>query len=285
MCEPGGYSAPHILNPWMDWTEAVDARRALRQWSALADTIRDAGADVETIHNHSRSGAMTFTRDTAVVTAVGEAVVLRNVGRRGDLEPEQVIAWLRADGIEIIELDDDDRLDGGNVVPTSDGWLLGLAPGATIGTAQRLGARLADLTGAAVHGVPIADPKFGHLDTALGDLAGRGWLAYPAAFAQPDVAAASWEPILRGRPVIEVTAEEADALACNVIVIGDIVVGGLTPRLCREVERLGLGAVPVDLDEFRKAGGGAHCLTLELTPIHQRVAVPDHTAAAAAPTI
>jgi N-dimethylarginine dimethylaminohydrolase len=135
-----------------------------------------------------------------------------------------------------------------------------------------------------VHGVPIRNPKFGHLDTAIADLAGRGWLAYRAAFAQPDLRSPAWQPILRDRPVIEVTDAEADALACNVAVVGDAVIGGLTPRLCRSVERLGLTAVPVDLDEFRKAGGGAHCLTLELHPIHLRAARPDDRAVTAAST-
>jgi N-dimethylarginine dimethylaminohydrolase len=254
----------------MEWTEAVDVRRAIRQWSSLATAIVDAGAQVDAMRNVSRSGAMTFTRDTAVVTAPGEALILRNVGRRGDLEPEHVESWLTGHGINTSSLDDDTRVDGGNVVPTVDGWLLGIGPGADVDSVSAFGRRLRDFTGAAVHGVPIRLPKFGHLDTALSDLAGRGWLVHPAAFWQPDLAAESWKPVLRQRPVIEVTDDEADRLACNVVVVGDHVIGGLSDRLCRAIERLDLHPVPVDLDEFRKAGGGAHCLTLELDPIHRR---------------
>ena len=44
------------------------------------------------------------------------------------------------------------------------------------------------------------------------------------------------------------TDDEAAALACNVIVIGNHIIGGLTPRLCREIEQLGADPVPVDLD-------------------------------------
>ena len=54
---------------------------------------------IDVMPNSSRSGAMTFTRDTTVVTGDGDAVVLRNHGRRGDLEPEHVAAWLDEHGI------------------------------------------------------------------------------------------------------------------------------------------------------------------------------------------
>lgn len=282
MCEPGGYSVHHIMNPWMDWTEAVDVRRAAHQWETLANAIEMTGGQVEAIPNSSRSGAMTFTRDTAVVTAPGRAILLRNAGRRGDLEPEHIGEWLRRHHVTTDELEPDERIDGGNVVPTADGWLLGVPPGATIESVHGFARRLRDETGAAVHGVPIRDPKYGHLDTALADLCGRGWLAHPSALAQPDLTDASWEPVLRDRPVITVTDDEAAHLACNVIVVEGHVIGDLPARVVDEVARLGLEPVRVELDEFRKAGGGAHCLTLELDPVHQRRDLVDHNHGASA---
>ena len=269
MCEPAGFGVHHLLNEWMAWDERVDFARAIDQWATLLDSIVGAGGSVEVMPHRGQSGAMTFTRDTAVVTASGEATLLRNHGRRGDLEPEHVRAWLGDHRYEVEELRSDERLDGGNVVPTTDGWLLGIPPLTTSEAVRPFARHLRDLTGAVVHGVPIADTRFAHLDTALSDLAGRGWLAYPSAFRQPDLSAPTWQPILRDRPVIEATRDEAEALACNVLVVGDHVIGGLTPRLCRSIEELGLVAVPVELDEFRKAGGGAHCLTLELEPVHR----------------
>lgn len=268
VCEPRGFGVHHLLNPWMEWSESVDVALAVRQWESLCDALRDAGADVHVMPNHSRSGAMTFTRDTAVVTATGEALVLRNHGRRGDLEPEVVADWLRADGFDISTTEQ--RIDGGNVVPTADGWVIGIAPGSDREQSSKFAVELHERTGAIAFGVPIRDPRYGHLDTAFADLAGRGWLVHPAAFAQPDLTADAWRRIIQHRPTVEATAAEAEALACNVVVVNGRVIGGLTPRLCREIEVLGLDPVPVDLGEFRKAGGGAHCLTLELDPVHTR---------------
>ncbi len=115
MCEPAGFGVHHLLNPWMAWSEEVDGRRASRQWTELQDALIAAGAPVEVMANTSRSGAMTFTRDTAVVTAHRRAVVVRNFGRRGDLEPDVVARWLRSDGFATDELPEHLRFDGGNV--------------------------------------------------------------------------------------------------------------------------------------------------------------------------
>lgn len=268
VCEPAGFGAHHLLNPWMRWSESVDSALAVRQWTELATALSRAGADLEVMDNRSRSSAMTFARDTAVVTARGAAIVLRNAGRRGDLEPAVVRRWLETNGYEVDELPASVRVDGGNVLPTSDGWVVGLPPGCDRRQATDVAVRLRDLTGARVHGVPIRDPRHAHLDTAFADLGGAGWLAYPAAFLQPDLDAPAWRSVLAGRRVIEVEPHEAASLACNVVVVDGHVIGDLTPRLCRLVARLGLEPMPVPLGEFRKAGGGAHCLTLELDPVH-----------------
>jgi N-dimethylarginine dimethylaminohydrolase len=273
LCEPGGYSVHHLLNPWMTWTESVDVARAWRQWDRLASAIEEVGGEVVVAANSSASGAMTFTRDTAVTVGVDEAIVLRNVGRRGDLEPEHVAAWLGELEFTTIELGPDQRIDGGNVVPTVDGWVIGIQPGASADPVREFAQQLRERTGVQVLGVPIRDPRYGHLDTAFADLCGRGWLAFPPAFAQTDLTVDAWETVLQDRPVIEVTADEAEALACNVVTVGDHVIGGFGSRIAAAIDDLGLHAVPVELDEFRKAGGGAHCLTLELDPVHRRHAV------------
>jgi N-dimethylarginine dimethylaminohydrolase len=124
--------------------------------------------------------------------------------------------------------------------------------------------------------VPLADVRYLHLDTVLADLGGRGWLVYPKGFAHPDLSHPVWRDILAGRPVIEITDDEAKDLACNVVVLGDVVVGGrMSDRLRRAIETLGMRVESTSLDEFRKAGGGAHCLTAELAdpgpgPAHGR---------------
>lgn len=265
MSPPVGYGVHHLLNPWMTWHESVDVGRALAQWQGLVDAVELAGGKVELAEPNPESGAMTFTRDTAVVAADGVAVVLRNVGRRGDVEPGRIAAWLAEHGFAIEEPAEQDRLDGGNVVAAAGRWLIGMPSEARRPELDRLADVLAARSGHGAVGVPLVQARYGHLDLALADLGGRAWLAYPPALGAPDLTDARWQRVLDGRPVVAVDDDEARRLACNVVVVGETVIGGgLTPRLCRAIEQLGLCPVPVALDEFRKAGGGAHCLTLEL---------------------
>lgn len=259
---PDRFDAHHLLNPWMRWHEAIDHRRALRQWDGLIAAIGQAGGKVVVMPPAGRSGALTFTRDVAAITEDGSVIVLRNLGQRGNLEPRVVGSWLRKHGYAVGSLPEGDRLDGGNVLPCSQGWLLGIPPGTTADAARRLAVRLGK--GRSVC-IPLADPRFGHLDMAVADLAGRGWLVYRDGLADPSLEGPAWDVVLGGRPVIDVDAEQASLLAANVLVVGRAVIGGgLTVSLCKEIERLGLEAVPLPLDEFAKAGGGAHCLTLRL---------------------
>lgn len=261
MSPPSRLDVHHLLNPWMRWDEAVDGAEASRQWDRLVEVVREAGGQISVMPSEGRSAAITFTRDVAVTVGAGRAIVLRNHGRRGDLEPRHVSSWLRDSGFGIEELSEDDRIDGGNLLACPEGWLIGIPPGGAVEPALRLAPRLEGR----VMCIPLARPEFAHLDTVLADLAGRAWLAYPGGFVDARMEGRQWQTLLGDRPVIIAQEEEARRLACNVVVVGDAVIGGgLSPRLCRAIEGLGLSPVPLDLDEFRKAGGGAHCLTLDL---------------------
>lgn len=259
---------PHFLcNPWMSWQDGFDPRLARRQWERLVHLIRDAGGEVALLPQApgEGSGAMCFTADGALVYAAGQALVLRNDGPRGALEPECFRVWLAAHGYTVEGLPD--RLDGGNLVAAAPGvWLVGLKPGTT-GRAERyLGRLLRRLTGARVLGVPLADPRYLHLDMAFASLGGRAYLYFPAAF--PDGGRALLaQPWLQGRPALAVSAEDAACFACNTVLIGrTLITGPVSVALQRQLDRLGFAVRTADLGEFYKAGGGAKCLTLPLAP-------------------
>lgn len=261
MAPPSHLRTLHLLNPWMRWDEQIDLVAARRQWERLVEVLISVGARVDVMAPSPRSGAMTFTRDTAVVVDAARAVVLRNHGMRGELEPRHVAAWLRRNGFEVHQLPDDDRLDGGNIVHITGGWLVGIPPGTDPEAPRRLAQRMGWQPAI---GVPLRGGRFGHLDTVLADLGGRGWLVHPDGLADSMLDGPEWVRIWACRQVIEVQPEEARSLCCNVVVVGDAVIGSLSTRLCRSIEQLGLEPMPLVLDEFCKAGGGARCLTLRL---------------------
>jgi N-dimethylarginine dimethylaminohydrolase len=263
LCSPPAYlDLTHLLNDWMRWDEEVDRARAVRQWDRLVAALTDAGTDVVVLPPDPRTPALTFTRDLGVAVD-GELVTLTNLGPRGRREPRRAGRWLGRAGVPTRAWDAGDLLEGGNVVRTGWGWLVGVRATVQADPTRRFARHLRDTTGERVAVVPLTDPRFGHLDMVLADL-GPLWLAHPPALTGARWGDPRWDAITGGRPVVEVTDDEADRLAANVVRVGDVVVGDLTPRLARRIEAAGLSAAPVPLDEMRKAGGGAHCLTLEL---------------------
>jgi len=261
MSPPTYFDVAYLFNPWMTWREEVIPRLARAQWRGLRDGLVAAGAQVDLLEAERSAPAMTFTRDIGM--AIGQRfLIFQNNGPRGDEEPTFVRAWLDARGIanELVPF----PLEGGNVLPLADGRVLVGMPGSDQRAERYFAKLLQRLNGPRCIGVPLVETPYVHLDLALSDLGGRGWLIFPPAFGWPALDDPRWRDVLGDRPVIEVSRADAERLACNVVVVGDTVIGGWIPAPIRErIAALGFNVIEITLDEFRKAGGGAHCLCLE----------------------
>ena len=258
---PTHFDVAHLFNPWMTWREEVSPRRAKAQWRGLCDAIVAAGAQVDVLEAHASAPAMTFTRDIGI--AIGQRfLIFQNNGPRGEEEPALVRAWLDARGIanELVPF----PLEGGNVLPVAEGRVLVGVSGSEQHAERYLAKLLQRLNGPRCIGLPLVETPYVHLDLALADLGGRGWLMFPPAFGWPALDDPRWRDVLGDRPVIEVSRADAERMACNVVVVGETVIGGWIPAPIHErIVALGLRVIEITLDEFRKAGGGAHCLCLE----------------------
>jgi N-dimethylarginine dimethylaminohydrolase len=262
MCPPDYFDTHFMLNPWMGWDEVVNPALARAQWETLSSALRSAGAEIEILDPDPSAAGLVFTRDALLSYRPGAALVLRNDGARGELEPVIYRRWLRRHYVAVETLGRARRMDGGNVLPTTEGgYLVGLKPGNHANVARALAARIKRGTGARCWGIPLSDPNYLHLDMVLADLGGKGWLAYPHALGDIDPRSSEWRQVFGSKPIITVDSDEARLLACNVVVVGTVVVGALPDKVARDIEALGLEVCRVKLDEFRKAGGGAHCLT------------------------
>ena len=258
VCAPDHFDTHFLFNPWMGYREKVDRRRAAGQWRRLVGVLEEAGADVVRAEPAVVTSALPFTADAALCYSGGRALVLRNDGLRGDLEPPVVAAWLHGLGLQTESLPPAYRLEGGNLVWAGPRLLLaGLKPGAD-GRAERYLARLLKVAaGVEVRTVRLLDERHLHLDTALAFLRDDLYLVHrPALGDDPPPGEA-----------IEVGEADARAFGCNLVCVGDVVVTGLVSDvLARRIARHGFHVERVDLTEFHKAGGGAKCLTLPLQP-------------------
>jgi N-dimethylarginine dimethylaminohydrolase len=262
VCPPDHFDTHFLFNPFMDYRERVNPRRARSQWRRLVKTLEQAGAAIETMAATPASSALPFTADGALCFAPGRALVLRNDGPRGELEPPLFASWLRANGYETESLPLGCTLDGGNVLRLPGGdLLLGVKPRGA-GRAERYLAKLIGLVaGARTTEIPLRHQRHMHLDTAVGVVDERTYLVYPDAL-EP-AGDAGWMPA----DPIEVGAADAQAFACNLVVVGDVVITGMISRgLVDRIAERGYNVERLDLGEFHKAGGGAKCLTLPLWP-------------------
>jgi N-dimethylarginine dimethylaminohydrolase len=119
-----------------------------------------------------------------------------------------------------------------------------------------------------VHGVravalPLADPRFYHLDTAFCALPCGAVIYYPGAFTAEGLKAIH-EAVA---PVERIALEPADAelFAANAVCFGNtIVLSSAGDALRSRLAERGYAVIATPLDAFQKSGGSACCLTLRL---------------------
>ncbi|MDQ0935884.1 N-dimethylarginine dimethylaminohydrolase [Streptomyces turgidiscabies] len=115
--------------------------------------------------------------------------------------------------------------------------------------------------GVPVISLKLTDPYFYHLDTALFVLDETNIAYYPDAFSP-----GSREVLARLYPdAVVATREDALTFGLNSVSDGHhVFIDPGATALAAELTRHGYLPVPVDLSEFRKAGGGIKCCTQEI---------------------
>lgn len=235
----------------------------------LAGALTELGATVTDVRVPAGQPASVFIRDVVLLPSPDHALVLRPHGHRGTTEPAAVADALRGLGLAVTTMPPGLRLDGGQCVATADGWLVGVPPWSSQRGERWVADRLAE------HGQQATAVPLGmvdrHLDVAVADLGGRGWLRVPSMLSGDPTGWALWQ----GRPVLDLPPASVEALDANVLVVGETVVGDIDdPTRRAEVSSfladLGLRWRQVDLATFRQRRGGVHCLTVEVRDPHDQ---------------
>jgi N-dimethylarginine dimethylaminohydrolase len=257
MCPARHFGVLYEINPWMHRGVPADPERSLRQWDALVATLRDVGAEIETIEPTAGLPDMVFTANGGLVW--GDRFVSsrfthpQRAGEVGHFD-----AWFASQGSSVTKLPGDPLFEGaGDALPFRDR----LVSGYRIRSEFDAHTALAKTLDVEVLSVELVDQRFYHLDLTFCPLDDDHALVVPDA----------WDHY--GRDVvsslvpspIELTPDEALAFCANSVVIGHtIVMSACTPRLETELRAIGFDVVVCEVDEFQKAGGGIRCLTLAL---------------------
>ncbi|MGH2943615.1 MAG: aminotransferase class III-fold pyridoxal phosphate-dependent enzyme, partial [Solirubrobacteraceae bacterium] len=257
MCPPAHFDVTYAINPWMDVAVTVDRDRAQRQWSAFVETLRRAGAQVETLAPQPGLPDLVFTANLGLVD--GDTFIparMRHPERRD--EPAHAEAWFLRHGFHVRRLGDDVVQEGAGDALPFEGTLVG---GYRTRSSASSYVDLARIVGARILPVELADDRFYHVDIVFCPLDSA------CALLAPGKLDADGERLVRALvpdPIV-LTEEEAGAFSANAVVVGrTIVMPACSPRLAAELRARGFEPVVVDVSEFLKAGGGPRCLTLAL---------------------
>jgi N-dimethylarginine dimethylaminohydrolase len=258
MCPPEHFDVQYAINPWMTSGEPVDRRRAVRQWQDLHDIYRLLGHQVRLIDPLPGLPDMVFAANGATVIG-GQALGARFRHPQRAGEGPAYLAWLRSNGFPaaresaLVNEGEGDIILAAGVILAGHGFR----------TDVFVGHELELLFGLPVLSLRLIDPRFYHLDTALCVLDAGTVAYYPAAFddASRTAIAAHFSEL------IEAGEDDAAVLGLNAVSDGQHVVLPAQARgLAAALAARGFEPVPVDVSEFRKAGGGPKCCTLELRP-------------------
>lgn len=259
LCRPTHFTVDYVINPHMQ-PYSVDQKKAMRQWEALVATLESIGVTVEVIEQQPDVPDMVFATDQGIVR--DGAILLANF-RFGQRQKERVYyrEWFREHGFRLRALSNIFPFEGGDTLFLGDSMLfVGTGFRASVASCEELAQKL----NIDVLPLRLINPYFYHLDMAFLPINANTAFYFPAAFSENSRAL-----LQRVVPNLhELSEADVTAYAANSFVSGsDIVITVGTSQEFRDtLESIGLTIHEVDISEFKKAGGGIHCLinTLEM---------------------
>ncbi|MFJ9523083.1 dimethylargininase [Kitasatospora sp. NPDC101801] len=256
MCPPTYFGVQYAINPWMDPGAVVDTRRAVQQWERLLAVHRKLGHTVHVMEPRPGLPDMVFTANAATIVD-GTVLVSRFKYPQRAPEAAHFRRWFTQHPYRRVRTATRVNEGQGDVL-TAGRMLLA---GTGFRTERSAHNELRTVLGLPVVTLTLVDPRFYHLDTALAVLSDDQVMYYPAAFDTPSRATLS----ALFPDALQATGEEAEEFALNAVCDGHhVVLPGTAGRLADELAARGFDPIGVDVSEFRKAGGGAKCCTLEL---------------------
>lgn len=253
MCRPLYYSISYTINPWMV-PGSENKSIAQIQWENLIATYKNLGIKINVIDQKDGLPDMVFSTDQGVVQ--GKKVFMssfRYPQRQGERAP--YLKWFKDHNFEVEFFPKNAYFEGnGECLFFKDILLIGIGFRANMLTCKCFKKALKT----EVIPLELINPYFYHLDTALFVLNDVTIFYYPQAFSKK-----SQKVLKKLVPnLIPFTDFEVRNFAANSVVTDhQVIVNRNLPTFRNTLNKLGYSALEIDLNEFTKAGGAAHCLT------------------------
>ena len=256
MCRPTYFAVEYAINPWMDPDVDVDVALAIRQWENLRDTYSELGHEVSEILPVPGLPDMVFAANGALVV---DGKVFSASFKNAERQPEAPAYRDWFEDTDFAEIASSRAInEGEGDFLALDGVILA---GTGFRTEHRAHLDAQEFFGKPVVSLHLVDPCYYHLDTALAVLGDNDIAYYPKAFSPGSLS------VLRRMFPDAIVADDHDAATFGLNSVSDgyhVVVPTEAVTLSARLAERGYEPVPVDLSEFKKAGGGPKCCTLEI---------------------
>lgn len=232
----------------------IDEDKTMNEWNSLVTAYKNLGITVATIDQAQDVPDMVFATDQGIVHNK-KVLLSRFWHKQRTGESKYYEAWFRKQGYEVHQLPQGVYFEGnGDSYFWNEFLFVGVGYRADANTTKAI-AKIFDHT---VIPLEIIDPAFYHLDVGFFPLNNETVFYYPPAFSEK-----SRGVLKKIVPnLISFTREEALGFCANSVVTDHHVVHQKgNPTFRAQLHKLGYKTVEVDLEEFKKSGGGAHCLT------------------------
>lgn len=232
---------------------SVDSDKALKQWEDLVKILKSLDIKVDVIEQREELPDMVFATDQGIVR--DGSILLANF-RYSQRQKERIHyrEWFREHGFGLRALSNIFPFEGGDTLFFNDMLFVGTSFRASVASCEELSKKL-ELD---VIPLRLVDPYFYHLDMSFLPINKEVAFCY-----LPAMSESSQNLLKRLVPnLIELSKEAVEAYSANSFVSGqNIVISSETPEDFRdELRKLGMKIHTVDVSEFKKAGGGIHCL-------------------------
>ncbi|MEE4022331.1 ornithine--oxo-acid transaminase [Gordonia sp. PKS22-38] len=256
MTPPIHFTVDYAINPWMDPSTPVDTELAVAQWLKLREVYESLGHTVHVVDPQPGLPDMVYAANGGLSVG-GCTVAARFAFSERAAEADHYAAWFADAGLGPVHQTTDIQEGEGDFLVVGDRILAGTG----FRTHRDTHAEVATLTGMPVVTLELIDPRFYHLDTALGVLDDDTIAYYPPAFSPASRA------VLAELFPTAIIATDADALVLGLNLVSDghhVVMTDAAPELAAAIRDAGYEPIGVDLSELLKGGGGIKCATLEL---------------------
>lgn len=253
MCRPSFYSISYTINPWMI-PGSENKNIAQIQWDKLVQTYHNLNIKIHLINQKEGLPDMVFATDQGVVW--GKKVFMssfRYKERQGERAP--YLKWFKDHNFEVKFFPKNAYFEGNGECLFFNGvMLIGIGFRANLLTCKCFKKAL----GVEVVPLELINPYFYHLDTAAFVLNDQTIFYYPQAFSKK-----SQKVLKKLVPnLIPFSDFEVRNFAANSVVTDhQVIVNRNLPTFRKTLDEIEYSAIEVDLNEFTKSGGAAHCLT------------------------